>query len=243
MKLVVLIGLLHACFSHAHFAFGRVGVNGNDVGGEYEYIRPHSMALVGVSTSPTIGFTSEYLRCNKYTKPSKTLAVAAGDKISFILAQPSRQRIIFDHPGPGLIYMSKAPASGVDSYDGSGDWFKVMESGICARNGTAPNPKVDWCHYLSDRLEFTIPKTIPPGEYLVRAELLAIHFALHWGEVQVYGECAQLNITGPGGGIPGPLVKIPGIYNLSDPGFAYDLEKNPPIALPYIMPGPKLWSG
>lgn len=241
MKVIAVVGLLQAGFGHAHYAFSRLAVNGVDIGGDYDYIRPQSNGIIPVYTDPQQGFTSPFMRCNNYTGPSKTLTVAAGDKISFIIQQPDRQRLKLDHPGPGLIYMSRSEGD-IATYDGSGNWFKVMESGLCS-NGSVPNPKVDWCHWARDRLEFSIPKTIPPGEYLVRVEQLALQFAVVWGQVQVYGECAQLNITGPGGGNPGPLVKIPVVYHLSDPGFQYNLTADPPIALPYIMPGPQLWNG
>ena len=36
--------------------------------------------------------------------------------------------------GPGMVYMSKAP-NDVQSYDGSGDWFKIFQEGVCNTGG------------------------------------------------------------------------------------------------------------
>ena len=99
--------------------------------------------------------------------------------------------------------MSKAPDSAA-TYDGSGDWFKAYETGLC---GNSPGSDNNWCSWQKDRLEFTIPEKTPPGEYLVRAEHIGLHEAFQ-GRAQFYMECAQLKIEGPGGGDPKPLVKV-----------------------------------
>ncbi|KJX95282.1 hypothetical protein TI39_contig4121g00014 [Zymoseptoria brevis] len=144
-----------------------------------------------------------------WSSAPKTLAVKAGNKVGFKLAYNEP----IEHPGPGFIYMSKAPGD-VNDYNGDGDWLKVWESGV---NGPG---------------EY--------GEYLVRPEHIAIHEA-HVGKAQFYMECAQLNVSGGGNGTPGPLVRIPGLYSAGDPGIAYNIWTD--NAAPYVMPGPKVWSG
>jgi hypothetical protein len=65
-------------------------------------------------------------------------------------------------------------------------------------------------------MNFTIPKTTPPGKYLVRAE----HFNMNtqFNATQQFIGCAQVEVTGPGGGTPGPTTKFPGAYSITDPG-------------------------
>lgn len=65
-------------------------------------------------------------------------------------------------------------------------------------------------------MNFTIPKTTPPGKYLVRAE----HFNMNtvYNQTQQFIGCAQVEVTGPGGGTPGPFIKFPGGYDIADPG-------------------------
>ncbi|KAI5358091.1 putative auxiliary Activity family 9 [Septoria linicola] len=132
--------------------------------------------------------------------------------------------------------MSKAPGD-VASYDGTGDWFKAYENGV---SGSA-SEDTNWVTWQKDRIEFTINPEIPDGDYLVRAEHIAIHEA-HVGKAQFYMECAQLRVTGGGNGTPGPLVKIPGLYSAEDPGIAFN-KWAPNGAAEYVMPGPAVWGG
>lgn len=141
-----------------------------------------------------------------------------------------------EHPGPGFVYISKAPGA-VKDYDGSGDWVKVMENGLC--NPSSPGQDGSWCSWQKDRLEWTIQPSLPSGEYLVRVEHIGLHEG-HVGKAQFYIECYQLKIEGGGNGTPGPTVKIPGVYKSSDPGIAFNKWNNPRS---YSMPGPAVWKG
>lgn len=232
MKASVILSLLAAPLAvQAHYIFSQLIVNGQAKGGDYIYIRKNSNSYMPSFTNDVVN--SPNLRCNSGAQPgsAQTFTVKAGDKIGFKLWYNE----FIEHPGPGFVYMSKAPGS-VNSYDGSGDWFKVYESGLCGSNPTVDN---NWCTWQKDRIEFTIPARIPPGEYLVRVEHIAIH-EMHVQKGQFYMECAQLKIEGPGGGTPGPLVKIPGLYKTNDPGLVYNKWTSNPAK--YIMPGPSVWS-
>ncbi|KAK8103126.1 hypothetical protein PG984_016272 [Apiospora sp. TS-2023a] len=204
---------LAAAATEAHYIFNRLIVNGVSQGGEYAYVRKNSNTYMPSFTSEVVN--SPDLRCNKGARAgdgTKTYTVKAGDKIGFKLFNNE----FIEHPGPGFVYMSKAPGA-VASYDGSGDWFKAFETGLC--KGNAANTA---------------------GEYLVRVEHIGLHEA-HAGKAQFYMECAQLKVEGPGGGSPAPLAKIPGIYKANDPGIAYNKWTSNPA--PYVMPGPKVWDG
>ncbi|KAK3317431.1 glycoside hydrolase [Cercophora scortea] len=212
---LLLAAALAAATAEAHYIFNILYVNGKKIGGEYTYVRKNSNSYN--PAFPEIVEKTD-LRCNVGAKPGggvKTYEVSAGDKIGFKVFNNE----VIEHPGPGFIYMSRAP-DGVADYDGSGDWFKVYEVALCGGK-EAPSGDGSWCAYNKDRLEFTIPPKTPPGEYLVRVEHIGLHQG-HVGKAQFYMECAQLKINGPGGGTPGPLVKIPGIYKQTDPGIKYD---------------------
>jgi hypothetical protein len=240
MKALLVSSLLQAGVCLAHYTFSEVILNGKAMGGDYEYIRAHTNSI-NPQPSDRGAFNSTDLRCNKGSRAdgkTKTLTVTAGDQIGFKL----QFGFLIDHPGPSFVYLSKAPESGVATYDGSGDWFKVFESGLCTPQGRPIDPQTGWCIYNSDRVNYTIPATLPPGEYLARVENLAIHYAF-LGQVQVYAECAQIKVVNTTGtGKPGPMVKIPGLYSNSDPGLSYDVNAYP-VAPPYIMPGPAVWTG
>ncbi|EEY21417.1 conserved hypothetical protein [Verticillium alfalfae VaMs.102] len=83
----------------------------------------------------------------------------------------------------------------------------------------------------------TIPKTLPNGDYLLRAEHIGLHA---YGTPQFYIACAQVEVSGGGNGTPGPLVAFPGEYSKEDPGLAVNIYA---ASQPYEYPGPEVWSG
>ena len=224
--------LLAAPMVHGHYIFSQLMVNGATVGGDYDYIRKNDNTYMPSFTADVIN--SENLRCNSgaLNSPAKTADVKAGDEIG---AKIWFNEVI-EHPGPGMIYMSKAPGS-VSDYKGDGDWFKVWESG--PDNGPA-NVDTSWGTWQKDHMSFTLPKDIPDGEYLVRFEHVGIH-ENHVGKAQFYMECAQINVSGGGSGSPGPMVQIPGVYTAEDPAFTYSIWGGSDPG--YTMPGPAVWTG
>lgn len=224
--------LLAAQAAHGHYIFSQLIVNDEAIGGDYDYIRKNSNDYQPSFTDEVIN--SEDLRCNKgaLSSSAQTYDAKPGDKIAAKLWYNE----LIEHPGPGMIYMSKAPGS-VSEYMGDGDWFKVWESGP---NGPA-NVDDSWGTWQQDRMEFTVPDDIPDGEYLVRFEHVGIH-ENHVGKSQFYMECAQIAITGGGDGVPGPLVQIPGVYSAQDPAFTYSIWGGDDGS-GYEMPGPAVWTG
>jgi len=235
MKSLSILAVLAAAATtvDAHYIFNILFVNGQKKGGEYTYVRKNTNSYN--PAFPDI-INKQDLRCNVGAKPASnvgTYEVNAGDKIGLKLFNNE----FIEHPGPGFFYMSKAPGS-VSTYDGSGDWFKVWETGLCKGNAAQDG---NWCTWQKDRMEFTIPAKTPPGEYLVRVEHIGLHEG-HVNKAQFYIQCLQLKINGPGGGNPSPLVQIPGgLYKETDPGIRYNKWTGNPA--PYVMPGPKVWDG
>lgn len=122
------------------------------------------------------------MRCNKgafsSASQTETAEVQAGSTLAMKLAVGATMK----HPGPGLVYMSKAPSTAQD-YEGDGDWFKIYEESVC---DTSADFTTDaWCTWDKDRIEFTIPADLPDGEYLIRSEHIGIHGA-HVGEAEFY---------------------------------------------------------
>ena len=67
---------------------------------------------------------------------------------------------------------------------------------------------------------------------------------INLGYSQWYVNCAHVNIIGPGGGKPGPLVRIPDCYHADDPGINMpdSMDQNRGLDM-YQPPGPPLWEG
>ncbi|KAH7382364.1 glycosyl hydrolase family 61-domain-containing protein [Phaeosphaeria sp. MPI-PUGE-AT-0046c] len=174
------------------------------------------------------------IRCNQGASSAgkaEVLTVNAGDEVRFKLAVGAK----FQHPGPGFIYMSKAPGS-VKTYDGSGDWFKIFEEGVCDGGDFTSTA---WCDYNRDWIAAKIPKDTPNGEYLVRAEHIGVHRS-HVNQPEHYVSCMQVKVQGGGSGAPGPMVKFPGAYKATDPYANFSIY-NGRKAFP--MPGPAVWTG
>jgi len=128
MKTLFVLAALNAAV-RAHYIFDIMIVNGKQIGGEYTYVRRNTNSYN--PAFPDI-LTKEDLRCSAGAKPGgnvKTLEVNAGDRIGFKVFNNE----LIEHPGSGFVYMSKAP-NGVANYDGSGDWFKVYETGLSRGN-------------------------------------------------------------------------------------------------------------
>ncbi|KAK4149186.1 glycosyl hydrolase family 61-domain-containing protein [Chaetomidium leptoderma] len=176
-------------------------------------------------------------RCNQgaFSSASRTsvLTVNAGDEIRLRLAAGSD----FQHPGPGLVYLSRAPNDNVKAYDGSGNWFKIYQEGVCNQGADFTNSA--WCGHNKNWLAAKIPKDTPNGEYLARFEHIGVHRS-HVNQPEHYLSCLQIKVVNGGNGNPSPTVKFPGAYKASD-GYAnfsvYNGYKNFPF------PGPAVWSG
>ncbi|CAI6334861.1 unnamed protein product [Periconia digitata] len=224
----------------AHYFFDKLVVDGVETKAG-QYVRANTRKESYMPTkwkNPIDNITPDDtdFRCNKgaFTNAGKTqtMEVKAGSKLGMKLGVGATMQ----HPGPQLVYMSKAPTT-AQAYEGDGDWFKIFESGVCDEKKDFT--KQAWCSWDKDSIEFTIPKDTPDGEYLVRSEHIALHGA-HDGQAEFYYECAQVKVVGGGNGTPGPMVKIPGVYQKNDPEVNFSLWSG---YKPYTMPGPSVWSG
>lgn len=76
-----------------------------------------------------------------------------------------------NHDGPVIAYLSKV--SDATTADGSSSWFKIYENGLVSTDywGT------DVLNANCGKQVITIPADIAPGDYLLRAEVIALHVA------------------------------------------------------------------
>lgn len=84
----------------------------------------------------------------------------------------------------------------------------------------------------------TLPETLAPGNYIVRFEIISLHFATVEGGAEFYPACTQLTIGGSQTGQPESheLVTFPGAYSDTDPGILDQSQFDPKVE--YIFPGP-----
>jgi hypothetical protein len=242
MKVSALVIAAVAQVATAHYFFDTNIVNGV-AQKQFEYVRQSSRQTkynpIKFSSNPKAdirdGSTADGpdIVCNQggaKAGSTQVLTVSAGDEVKFKLAVGAK----FQHPGPALVYMSKAPGS-VTSYDGSGDWFKIFQEGFCSGDMQSTG----WCNYNRDYVTAKIPKDTPNGEYLVRAEHIGVHRS-HVNQPEHYVSCMQVKVQGGGSGKPGPMVKFPGAYKATDPYANFSIYNG---VKPFPMPGPAVWSG
>ncbi|RDI81964.1 hypothetical protein Vi05172_g8048 [Venturia inaequalis] len=213
-------------FSLAHYTFGITTIAAN-TSAAWQYVR---MTENHYNSAPIEDPSLAAIRCHEDPSPQNTsvATISAGSKITFKASNT------IGHPGPVLFYMAKAPrGTDITTWKADGAvWFKIYEKGA-----TVDETGV---HFETgmDSIKATIPAAVPSGEYLVRAEHIGLHKMM---KPQFYVGCAQVRVTGGGKGKPGPLVAFPGAYKMSDAGVSFNLYGSPVV--PYVIPGPAVWSG
>ncbi|KAI0453512.1 carbohydrate-binding module family 1 protein [Xylaria acuta] len=225
----------------AHATFQDLWINGVDYGA--------SCVRLPLSNSPVQDVTSKDIACNAGTSPvAGKCSVAAGATVTVEMHQQPKDRscaneaIGGDHHGPVQVYM--ASVANAASADGSSaSWFKIFAD-TWAKNSAGTDGDSDhWgtkdMNACCGRMNVKIPADLAPGDYLMRAEALALHSAASAGQAQFYMSCYQLTVTGSGSAKPSG-VKLPGAYAASDPGILVNIHA--PMTT-YVAPGPTVYSG
>ncbi|KXH66036.1 fungal specific transcription factor [Colletotrichum salicis] len=89
------------------------------------------------------------------------------------------------------------------------------------------------------KMDVPISKDIADGDYLLRAEVIALHAAGPSGGAQLYMTCFQLSVLGGTGTAKPATVSFPGAYKASDPGIAVNIHAK---LSGYTVPGPAVAS-
>ncbi|KAI0628545.1 glycoside hydrolase family 61 protein [Trametes polyzona] len=205
-------------------------VNGVDQGS--------SCVRLPLSNSPVTSVSTPDIACNVNPTPSKGVCqVMPGDEVTVEMHQQPNDRscaneaIGGNHYGPINIYMAKVEDA-TTAVGSSAGWFKVAEMGL-----PSSNPDYWATEVLNDNcghFTFKVPADIAPGNYLIRAEVIALHVASQVGGAQFYMSCFQVNVGGSGSANP-PTVSFPGAYNAQDPGILINIYQ--PLST-YTIPGP-----
>ncbi|KAK1979186.1 glycosyl hydrolase family 61-domain-containing protein [Colletotrichum cereale] len=214
-----------------HAIFQQLWVNGKDL--------ESSCVRMPASNSPIQDPTSNDMRCNaNAAKATSTCSVKAGDTVTVEMHQHNdrdctKEAIGGAHHGPVMAYLSSvADAAAADGSEAN--FFKIFESGYFAENNTWGN---DLINEGCGKQSFVIPADVAPGDYLLRAETVALHAASSAGGAQYYMSCYQLKIDGTGSAKPAG-VSFPGAYKATDPGLMINIYNK---ITNYVIPGPALY--
>ncbi|KAH7138272.1 endoglucanase II [Dendryphion nanum] len=229
--------------SSAHTIAQRVRINGQDQG-QLNGIRAPN------SNNPIQNVNDGNFACNSgFRTPvsTKVFDVKGGDKIGVQwghviggaqFANDPDHPIAKSHKGPTIFYMAKVDNAGTVQPNSGLKWFKVYEDGLDGSGQWG----VDRMINSGGWQDFTLPTCIAPGNYLLRAEIIALHSASKQAQAQFYIGCAHINVSGSGTKTGDQTVSFPGAYQANHPGILvsiYDKTGQPKgNGSPYQIPGP-----
>ncbi|KAG9112163.1 hypothetical protein FRC07_007987, partial [Ceratobasidium sp. 392] len=193
------------------------------------------------TTFPITSATDPNMNCGiNAEKASLVAAAKPGDKVT--ISWKSGQNKNWGHSlGPIMTYLAQVPAGQTaDKFDTKATkFFKVDQTG---QTGGAGSGWVQASIKDGKTYSLTLPANLPAGDYIMRHELIALHFAEKKDGAQFYPACIQLRV---GGGSSSPeaisaeTVSFPGGYTPNDKSlFVPDLHKN---SFVYTFPGPALF--
>ncbi|KAK6501261.1 hypothetical protein TWF481_009102 [Arthrobotrys musiformis] len=209
-----------AASANAHAIMQRVSVNGADQG-----------LLTGIrapsNNNPVGDVSSQDIICGASgTTSSSIINAAPGDKLGFnwrhIIggAQGTNDPddpIASSHKGPVQLYLAKVDNAASAAKTGQ-KWFKVASEGLSGGKWG-----VDTVIQNGGWWYANLPSCLAPGDYLARAELIALHSAYSSQGVQFYTSCAQIRVSGSGSWTGSNFLSFPGSYSQSDPGILINI--------------------
>ncbi|KAI0376039.1 lytic polysaccharide monooxygenase [Hypomontagnella monticulosa] len=254
---------------YSHGGIYNYTIDGIDYAGHYPWLPEEGQVSVQRRWWPDPIFTEKhpYLACNRgnplaTTLPTLHAPVRAGAQVTAWYFPPPCPVPEYQDPDPAMRCSGPeyqwvhhlGPLLGpCDQWDGHGKrWFKIWEAGYNAtgRPGSWKEGELSdiassdrWWHaeMVHKGINVTIPKTLKAGHYLIRHEVINIE-----ANLQLYPECAQLEVSGDGSSVPGEeyLVEFPGAYKAEDPGIWIAGQVYSQVGhstYNYTMPGPKVW--
>jgi len=219
-----------------HATFQQLWVDGKD--------QQSTCARLPTSNSPVTDVSSNAIRCmcfidradhalltdlagnaNRGAAASKC-SVAAGGVVTIEMHQQNGERgcgseaIGGAHYGPVMVYMSKV--ADASTADGSSSFFKIFQDTWGKKSSTSSGSDDYWgtkdLNTNCGKMDVKIPSGLAAGDYLLRAEAIALHAAGSPGGAQFYITCYQITVTG-GGSVSPAGVSFPGAYQASNPGI------------------------
>ncbi|KDN70379.1 putative fungal cellulose binding domain-containing protein [Colletotrichum sublineola] len=201
-------------------------------------------ARLPLSNSPVTNVASNDVRCNVggTTAAKGKCAVKAGGTVTIEMHQQNGDRSCQNeaiggaHYGPVIVYLSKVDNAA--SADGSSPWFKIFQDGWGAKSGAGSGDDDFWgskdLNTCCGKMNVPISKDLADGDYLLRAEVIALHAASPSGGAQLYMTCYQITVTGGTGTASPATVSFPGAYKASDPGIGINIHAK---LSSYVVPG------
>ncbi|KAI9070003.1 lytic polysaccharide monooxygenase, partial [Trametes sanguinea] len=241
MKRTALFAALSAAVPYvaAHGYLAQVSIDGKAYAGNIpnNYQGPSPIRLVS-DIGPVKGASNPDLFCGLEAQIAELVVPAnPGSAVAFQWSGGDHQK--WPHnTGPLMTYMAKCGSTTCDKFnDTNAQWFKIDQAG---KKSDDASQWVQQDIMNGDSYTVTLPKDLPPGDYLIRHEIIALHLAVTMGGAEFYPSCTQVRVGGSGSGSPNNLVTFPGAYHDDDPGIydpnVFDAGSS------YTFPGPAISS-
>lgn len=214
-----------AATAQGHAIFQKLSINGVEQAQLAGFRAP-------TDNSPIMDVNSNDIICQiPGTKSSAVVDVPAGAKVGTYWGHviggeqypgDVDHPIAASHKGPIAIYLAKVNNAATTPSTGL-KWFKVAHEGF---NTATKKWAVDTMIDAKGWWYFTLPSCLAPGNYLLRAELIALHSAYDNLGAQFYISCVQINVSGSGTYNGGSTVSFPGAYPQDDAGIKISVYGN-----------------
>ncbi|KAG9121281.1 hypothetical protein FRC07_002814 [Ceratobasidium sp. 392] len=228
----------------AHGFVDTVIIGGNKFSGPFPFDSKNAASPIRKisTTSPITSANDANMNCGINAQKAALVAAAKpGDKVT--INWKSQKNKNWGHAfGPIMTYLAQVPAGQTaDRFDTKGaKFFKIGQTGQTSGAGSA------WVQASiknGKSYTLTLPTNLPPGDYIMRHELIALHFAdTQKNGAQFYPACIQLRVSGGSASskvISAQTVSFPGGYVAGDKSlFVPNLHKNNFV---YSFPGPALF--
>jgi cellulase len=242
-----------ASTASAHTSIYTVFVNGKDLGdGRNKFIRSPIADFDNPPTEylynkPVKDLKAPELSCNDRggTPAPEFVKAAAGDKLSIQWYHarpndPSDYPLAHDHFGSVVTYI----AAYTESQPTGPIWTKIHEAGY--KDGQWATTKLI---ANGGKVDFSLPKSLKKGKYIIRQEVIALHQADFRPDEQAdrgaefYPGCLQFDVTKGGDAVPNQKYDLNKGYTYTDPGLDFNVHYPEVPYDTYKPPGPKVWSG
>ncbi|GIJ92552.1 hypothetical protein Asppvi_001830 [Aspergillus pseudoviridinutans] len=244
-SLSLLAALLSATRVAAHGHVTNVVVNGVYYAGfdinSYPYMS--DPPKVAAWTTPNTGngfiapsqYNSADIICHQNaTNAQAYIEIAAGDRIQLQwTAWPE------SHHGPVIDMLASCGESCTTVDKTSLKFFKIDGVGLVNDSPVPGTWGDDQMIANNNSWMVEIPKSIAPGNYVLRHELIALHSAEEKDGAQNYPQCFNLKVTGSGTDSPAGTLGTE-LYTESDPGIMVNIYSS---ISSYTVPGPAMYSG
>jgi cellulase len=246
--------------THAHSHITNMIVNGESYQGFSTKVPAGTNPAVLAAWSTTVGPSDGWIGHKAYRTPDIVCHVNASNAQGFAPLDAG-DRVHFQwqgwpesHKGPALTALAWCGGDGTAAACAEADkteleFFQIGAAGLMDPDGVPnENPTASGL-WASDMLiannnswAIEIPADVAPGFYVLRHELIALHYANDeaMGGTQHYPQCMTVEIRGEGTERPAGT-RAMDMYSAEDPGLTYDIFREE--LTKYPVPGPKMMEG